>query len=184
MSVETDWRALRAEPSRSDSALGTLRLRTMSTGQGQPWSDERVIEAQGVFYDGVGAHRLFRGTEIEIVGLWPNRISIRRELFQRPRRTPPENSLPTSDLVSVALDARTSRALPPDGGCDSAALKRVDCCEVNRSSISILGSQRKNLNALKIFPKSERFLTCDTARPVGVPSLTSSRKSVCKPKEA
>jgi hypothetical protein len=32
---------------------------------------------------------------------------------------------------------------------------------------------RKNLNALKIFPKSGRFLTCDTARPVGVPILTS-----------
>ncbi len=111
-----------------------------------------MIEVKGVFYDGVGAHRLFRGTEIEIVGLQPNHLPTGRELFQRPRRPLPENSLPTSDLASVAIDARTSRALHSDGGGGSAALKRVGCCEINRSSISILGSQTANPNSLAVPP--------------------------------
>ena len=63
-----------------------------------------MIEAQGVFYDGVGAHRLFRGTEIEIVGLRPDHLSTRRELFQRTRCPLLGNS-----LLDVGLGQRGTR---------------------------------------------------------------------------
>jgi hypothetical protein len=114
-------------------------------------SKRRVIEAQGVFYDGDGSHCRFRGTAIETVGLWPNHTPARRALFQRTCQAQPENSLSSLGLASVVTGA--ARALHHGGGGGSAAVKRVNCWAVNGHQYSTVGSHKRGCRCERLLSR-------------------------------